>query len=62
MLEERAIPVIRFPSIITVVSGWVLPVTVSMTVTWVMESVCCADAPSVKRDDTRISFLRVRTQ
>jgi hypothetical protein len=55
-------PVIRLPWIITVVSGWVLPVTVSMTVTWVMESVCCAEAPSVKTHTAKTSFLRNGTQ
>ncbi len=56
---ERAMLVMRLPSMTTVESGWVAPVTVSMMVAWVMVRVCALAQGD--RERMMRSFRRVRT-
>lgn len=58
-VAERETLAMRLPSMTMVESGWVAPVTVSMTVAWVMVRVCALAQGD--RERTMRNFRRVRT-
>ena len=60
-LVLRATLVIRLPSTTTVVSDWIVPPIVSMTLAWVMARVC-ARAASVNSGREKRSFCSVCTE